>query len=187
MLSQKINIPYCEVSTLHPTLKSNQERWGGFYKALKGGTVRLPPDAKLRRELLTLTIEERAVGWRIQDVPSIHNDRAVAVAGALFLASGAGRSRWAETEFRAITDSGIIGPGGKLVEVDQTTRPAWIPPTGSELRRREEERQLAGLSRGRRVRIHQLAGLGRSVTQLQRQFSLSRWQVHQILGGRVTH
>jgi hypothetical protein len=71
---------------LHPTAESNRERWGALYQALKAGTVKLPPDPILRRQLLTLTIQESATGWRVVDVPSIHQDRAVAVAGALWMA-----------------------------------------------------------------------------------------------------
>jgi hypothetical protein len=55
----------------------------------------LPPDPILRRQLLTLTIQENATGWRVVDVPSIHQDRAVAVAGALFMAkTAAARSQF---------------------------------------------------------------------------------------------
>jgi len=78
---------------LYPTAKSNQERWGLLYTLLKNGGVRLPRDAKLRRQLLTLTIKESPTGWKVVDIPSIHNDRAVAVAGAVHLArKGAGVS-----------------------------------------------------------------------------------------------
>ncbi|MGD0574692.1 MAG: terminase large subunit [Anaerolineales bacterium] len=80
---------------LHPTAESNRERWGALYQALKAGTIRLPPDPILRRQLLTLTIQENATGWRVVDVPSIHQDRAVAVAGALFMAkTAAARSQF---------------------------------------------------------------------------------------------
>jgi hypothetical protein len=74
------------VDITYPTMRSNTDRWGALYGALKAGTLRLPNDAKLRRQLLTLTIKAGVSGWRVEDVPSIHQDRAVAVAAALFLA-----------------------------------------------------------------------------------------------------
>ena len=86
-MAQKLTLEGIAAKILHPTSKSNMERWGALNVALKNGSVRLPRDAKLRRQLLTLTIKERASGsWGVEDVPSIHNDRAVAVAGALFMA-----------------------------------------------------------------------------------------------------
>jgi phage terminase large subunit-like protein len=66
-----------------PTAKSNQEMWGSLITALKNGTICLPDDARLRRQLLTLTIKNTPTGWRVEDVPSVHNDRALAIAGAL--------------------------------------------------------------------------------------------------------
>ncbi len=85
-MAQKLSLDGLRAQVLHPTSKSNMERWGALNVALKNGSVRLPQDAKLRRQLLTLTIKESTTGWRVIDVPSIHNDRAVAVAGALYMA-----------------------------------------------------------------------------------------------------
>jgi hypothetical protein len=85
-MTQSLKARDIYTDVLHPTAKSNQARWGALYMALKNGSVRLPNDSKLRRQLLTLTIKESVTGWRVVDVPSIHNDRAVAVAGALFMA-----------------------------------------------------------------------------------------------------
>lgn len=85
LLSQRLDIPGCRVEVLHPTAKSNAERWGALYTALQNGAVHLPGDKLLRRQLLSLTIQSGATGWRVEDQPSIHNDRAVAVAGAIYL------------------------------------------------------------------------------------------------------
>lgn len=91
-LSQALNLRGVATDVLHPTAKSNQENWGALYTALKNGSIQLPNDAKLRQQLLTLTIRTSQSGWKVEDVPSIHNDRAVAVAGAAFLARGSGYS-----------------------------------------------------------------------------------------------
>ena len=82
-MAQNLNVSGLATEVLHPTAKSNQENWGALYTALKNGTVDLPNDAKLRQQLLTLTIHTTQSGWRVEDVPSIHNDRAVAVAGVV--------------------------------------------------------------------------------------------------------
>jgi hypothetical protein len=82
-MAQLLALSGVSTEILSPTAKSNQENWGALITALKNGTICLPDDAKLRRQLLTLTIETTATGWKVVDVPSIHNDRAVAVAGCL--------------------------------------------------------------------------------------------------------
>jgi hypothetical protein len=126
-LSQKLSIPYCEITTLHATLKSNQERWGVLYTALKNGTVRLPPNRALRKELLTLTIKDSASGWRVIDVPSIHNDRSVTVAGAVFLAEQA-ISKTPHVRFMAMTNQGVWKDGGidRTPEKRERYKPQWL-------------------------------------------------------------
>jgi hypothetical protein len=89
LMVERLRARNVKAEALHPTSKSNREHWGALYTALKRGTVRLPNDATLRRQLLTLTIQDSVTGWRVVDEPSIHNDRAVAVAGALFMAATA--------------------------------------------------------------------------------------------------
>jgi phage terminase large subunit-like protein len=84
-MAQQLALSGVPTEVLSPTAKSNQENWGALITSLKNGTVVLPDDAKLRRQLLTLTIKNTPTGWRVEDVPAIHNDRAVAVAGALYL------------------------------------------------------------------------------------------------------
>lgn len=82
-MAQQLALGGVDTEILSPTAKSNQERWGMLITALKNGTISLPDDSRLRRQLLTLTIKNTSTGWRVEDVPSIHNDRAVAVAGAM--------------------------------------------------------------------------------------------------------
>lgn len=86
-MAQQLKLKGVNTEILSPTAKSNQDRWGALITALKNGTICLPDDARLRRQLLTLNIETGPTGWKVVDVPSVHNDRAVAVAGALYLAS----------------------------------------------------------------------------------------------------
>lgn len=86
-MAQRLDIAGVATQTLHPTATSNRENWGALYNALKAGLVMLPNDARLRRQLLTLTIESKATGWRVVDEPSVHNDRAVAVAGVVSMLS----------------------------------------------------------------------------------------------------
>lgn len=93
-MAQRLNLEGLTSDVLHPTAKSNQEHWGALYTALKAGTVQLPNDPKLRQQLLTLTIQTTATGWRVVDVPSIHQDRARAVAGVVALLQEANCPTW---------------------------------------------------------------------------------------------
>ncbi len=112
-LSQKIerSIPGCNVSILHPTAKSNQERWGGLYTALRDGLIWLPKDEKLRRQLIQLTIKAGPTGWRVVEADKkLHQDRALTCAGAYYLAEqGHGRSIH-------------IGPPGDTLEKAEKSR-----------------------------------------------------------------
>jgi len=89
---QSLSLRGVSAKVVYPTSKSNSERWGALYSALKQGKIKLPRDKILRRQLLTLTIKESLTGWRVIDQPSIHQDRAVACAGAYFLAENYARS-----------------------------------------------------------------------------------------------
>lgn len=95
MAQELDKVPYLKAEFLTPTRKSNNERYGFLYQLLKKGFVRLPEDEALRRQLLTLTIQQVAGGesYKIVDQPDVHNDRAVALAGALFLAESKSKSR----------------------------------------------------------------------------------------------
>ena len=112
-LSQKIerSLPGVNVSILHPTAKSNAERWGSLYTALRDGLIWLPKDEKLRRQLLQLTIKAGPTGWKVVEADrKLHQDRALACAGAYYLAN------------MARSGSGIhIGPpGDKLEKVEKS-------------------------------------------------------------------
>jgi len=88
-LSQKIerSLPGINVTILHPTAKSNAERWGALYTALRDGLIWLPKDEKLRRQLLQLTIKAGPTGWKVVEADrKLHQDRALACAGAYYLA-----------------------------------------------------------------------------------------------------
>lgn len=78
------------VAVVHPTLKVQNKLWGYFHGALKDGLVHIPRDKTLRRQLLSLTIKQSLTGWRVVDVPSIHQDRAIAVGGASLMAGAGG-------------------------------------------------------------------------------------------------
>ncbi|MCH8876703.1 MAG: hypothetical protein IIA89_07740 [Chloroflexi bacterium] len=180
-LSQQIKIPHCKITVLTPTAKSNQQRWGGFYTALKDSSVRLPPDSDLRRELLTLTIEERAVGWKVIDVPSIHNDRSVACAGAIFLAELArSGGRFRGGPFRALTPRGVVDGEGKLVESTTSNIPKW-KRSGYDQQEAFERKTVENLSDSRRARIFQVAASGSKDYELGKQFSLSVRQIRWVL------
>ena len=180
-LAENLRLPDVDVNVLHPTAKSNRERWGALYTHLKNGSVRLPNDAKLRRQLLTLTIKESARGWKVIDIPSIHNDRAVAVAGALFLASA--KDKWVSIKFMAVTKYGVLGPDLKPIKMKES--PPGEHTTEHDFIRQEEIRQLRNLSESRKVRIWQMHSTGKSIPTLQRQFSLSQWQIEKILQGKI--
>ena len=181
LLSQLLKIPHCKIETLHPTAKSNQLRWGGLYRALKDGTVRLPPIPELRRVLLTLTIQEKAVGWKVIDVPSIHNDRSVSVSGALYLAEfNRSGGQWASPPFRAITPQGVVDSKGKLVESTTSNLPKWAR-SGFDQQEAAERRQVENLSDSRRARIFQMAANGSKEHELGKQFTLSVRQIRWVL------
>lgn len=113
-LSQKIerSLPGVNVTILHPTAKSNAERWGALYTALRDGLIWLPKDEKLRRQLLQLTIKAGVTGWRVVEADrKLHQDRALCCAGAYYLAN------------MARSGSGIhIGPVGDTPEVAKQSR-----------------------------------------------------------------
>jgi hypothetical protein len=74
------------IEVLHPTAKSQRERFGHLQSLIKQAQIRIPEHEQLRRELLNLMIEVTAAGWRVTDPGSTHNDHAVALAGACWLA-----------------------------------------------------------------------------------------------------
>jgi hypothetical protein len=96
-MAQELNLRGVNTRIHHPTAKGQQERWGAFYTSLKAGTVLLPNDATLRRQLLTLTIRSTTSGWKVVDQPSIHQDRAMACAGVVFMVQEGAAAQGIET------------------------------------------------------------------------------------------
>ena len=84
-MAQQLTLTGLNAEIINPTAQSQMERWGMLYTELKAGTVHLPNDDRLRQQLLTLTIKQTPTGWKVVDVPSIHNDRALAIAGVVHL------------------------------------------------------------------------------------------------------
>jgi len=166
-LSQELQVSKsCTVTVLYPTATSNRERWGALYTALREGTVHLPPDPMLRRELLTLSIAQSATGWRVDDVPSVHNDRSVAVAGALYACQQGAVSKWVHMKFMAIVGDGvgIVSRDGELVALVD-----------------DDAQAFRALSQPRRVRIRQLAMSGVRPETLRVQFGLSQTVLQNVL------
>jgi hypothetical protein len=165
-MTQELHVPRnVEVTMLYPTAISNRERWGALYASLQAGSVRLPHDQMLRRQLLTLTIRQGLNGWRVEDVPSIHNDRAVACAGALFSAVEDARPKWKHISFMAATSYGVVN--AKMEVIDSPT-PAF-------------DEQIAQMSESRLVRVCQSVVAGEFLASVQRRFSLES----QVLPRRI--
>ena len=85
MMAQELDLSGLQCEVVYPTAQSQVNRWGALYTALKAKSVRLPDDDLLRRQLITLQIKQSLSGWRVVDVPAIHQDRAIAIAGAIYL------------------------------------------------------------------------------------------------------
>jgi len=71
------------VELFTPTPKSNQEEWPQLAQRLSNGTLLLFPHARLREELLGLTVEVGATGAKVVDRGRCHQDHAVAVRGVV--------------------------------------------------------------------------------------------------------
>lgn len=104
-MAQRVALDGVPCDVVYPTAKTNAEHWGELYSELKAGAVQLPNDAKLRRQLLTLTIASTPTGWRVEDAPGIHNDRARAIAGAVYLARVSGEPVPAGVMARIVTNT----------------------------------------------------------------------------------
>lgn len=194
------------VTFLHPTNASNSSRYGTLYKMLKEGIVRLPDDPLLRRQLLTMVIGQIGSGqnWRVESRRDVHNDRAVSVAGSLFLGLQSTLApKWTETTFMAMTDSGGVSGSDLEPLKQQRSREPFVdhlpnvrriggrtlPVSGGELVLSQENWEVENLHPGRRVRIEQMARtlLAQGTTLqklphlLARQFSMSHRQIRQVL------
>ncbi len=84
---QEIGLP---VEVFTPTAKAHAEQWPLLAQRLASRTLVLPPHARLREELLNLTVEIGPQGARVIDKGGIHQDHAVAVRLAVAMLSGAG-------------------------------------------------------------------------------------------------
>ena len=159
-LQQELSTPRtCKTSILYPTALSNRERFGCLYRLTHDDRIRLPHDDLLRRQLLGMSVVSTTSGWHVEDSPSIHNDRVVAVAGAAFDATEGRPSRWRHIPFAALVGDGVavVSREGKLVALVD-----------------DDAQAFRALGEPRKVRIRQLALNGVRPETLRVQFSISR-------------
>ncbi|MCW5891365.1 MAG: hypothetical protein KIT14_12555 [bacterium] len=69
------------VELFTPTPKSNAEEWPQLAQRIGNGSLVLFPHARLREELLNLTVEVGPSGAKVVDKGKVHQDHAVAVRG----------------------------------------------------------------------------------------------------------
>ena len=198
-LSQQIKLPGAKVDVYHPTAPGQRGIWGAMYLGLRDGLIRLPKDRKLRRQLLSLTIRDSGTGWKVEEIDKrLHQDRAFACSGAIWMAQQAGISKWVSPTFLAITDAGPV-KGPNLTPLRRTEfkdhlpgvrRRSGAPPiSGAEVVLEAEDHEVDSLRPGRRLRVQQMAKtlLAEGTTLqklphlLSRQFSLSARQVKRVL------
>src|SRR5207244_3450740 len=77
---QQLGLP---VAIATPTPKTNADEWGLLAQRLAAGTVVLFPHARLREELLNLSVEVGPTGAKVTDRGKVHQDHAVAVRGVV--------------------------------------------------------------------------------------------------------
>jgi hypothetical protein len=199
MFSQTMEVSGATVESVHPTPQHQREVWGALYNGLRDERVRLPRDKKLRRQLLGLTIKSTQAGsWRVEEIDrKLHQDRALACAGAVWLATS-GISKWVEMEFLAITPSSPVrGPNLTPMRRSEIKdhlpgvrrRSGALPVSGAEIVHDREDREVDSLSPQRRMRINQMARelLGQDTTLaeipyiLGKQFSMEARQIRRVL------
>lgn len=78
---QRLEAVGLPVEVFTPTPKSNAEEWPQLAQRLAAGTVVMFPHARLREELLNLTVEVGPSGAKVVDRGRVHQDHAVAVRG----------------------------------------------------------------------------------------------------------
>lgn len=66
-----------------PTSSTNAEEWPLLASRFSARTIQIPPHARLREELLNLTVELGPRGVRVVDKGQVHQDHAVAVRGVV--------------------------------------------------------------------------------------------------------
>ena len=79
---------------LRPTVKTQQEAWGNLLSLFQNMQLVLFRHGELGRELLNLQIKNTPTGFRVFDPGGIHQDHALALAGAALLASEGGGSEF---------------------------------------------------------------------------------------------
>jgi len=77
---ERLGLP---VETFSPTPKSNAEEWPQLAQRLANGTLVMFPHARLREELLNLTVEVTATGAKIIDRGRVHQDHATSLRGVV--------------------------------------------------------------------------------------------------------
>ena len=105
---------------LRPTVKTQQEAWGNLLSLFQNMQLVLFRHGELGRELLNLQIKNTPTGFRVFDPGGIHQDHALALAGAALLASEGGGSQFvdmAEWDRLAghVPELGVLDPGAHLV------------------------------------------------------------------------
>src|SRR5439155_22371413 len=73
---ERLGLP---VELFIPTPKTNAEEWPQLAQRLSNGTLQLFPHARLREELLNLTVEVGPTGAKVIDRGRVHQDHAVSV------------------------------------------------------------------------------------------------------------
>lgn len=96
LMSEQLKLEGLPASVSYPTSKGQMAIWGSLYSALRNGRVWLPDDHLLKQQLLSLTIKSTTTGWRVEDVASLHQDRAIACAGAIHMLGSSFGISWAE-------------------------------------------------------------------------------------------
>ena len=89
-LVQSLRGQSVNAETLRPTQKTQQEAWGNLLSLFQNGRLVLFRHERLREELLNLQIKNTPTGFRVFDPGAIHQDHALALAGASLAACGGG-------------------------------------------------------------------------------------------------
>lgn len=126
--AQKLEVEGIPVEVVYPTAKHQREVWGRLQVLMQQGQIRLPPDKLMRAQLLSLVVVTTATGWRLDDDPRLHQDRALACAGAAWLAKS--ESEFGEPLFAVVSGDTVwkswedSDSGTFEVEVQETVEEA---------------------------------------------------------------
>jgi hypothetical protein len=94
-----------------PSAKKNAEEWPVLVQYLTAHTVVLPKHARLREELLNLTVEMTSQGIRVLDKGSVHQDHAVAVRGVVAMLATSGAAMSESERLRCLSAGALARPG----------------------------------------------------------------------------